>query len=182
MKQRFYKLLLIASLISGFACQRDDICPETTDTTPLLIIRFYENEEPRDLQSPQNLSIRAADSDSTNFVINTGGNSPVPYFRFSGDSIAIPLKTNSDQTSYVFTLNTAANDTTASNSGIRDTISFTYGRNEEYINRACAYKINYVGLKTTLQNSGENSGWIQDVEIEQTDIEDENQAHVSIFF
>ena len=182
MKNNFYKLLFIALLFSGIACQRDDICPETTDTTPLLIIRFYENEEPNDLQSPQNLSIRAIDSDSINFVINTGGNSPVRYFRFSGDSIAIPLKTNADQTSYVFTLNTAANDTTASNSGIRDTLSFTYARSEEYINRACAYKVNYIGLKTSLRNSGEESGWIQDVEIEQTDIEDENQAHVSIFF
>ncbi len=182
MNNKFYRLLFIALIFSGVACQRDDICPETTDTTPLLIIRFYENEEPFDLQSPQNLSIRAIDSDSTDFVINTGGNSPIRYFRFSGDSIAIPLKTNADRTSYVFTLNTAANDTTARNSGIRDTLSFTYARNEEYINRACAYKVNYVGLKTSLDNSGGDSGWIQDVEIEQTDIEDENQAHVSIFF
>lgn len=182
MKNKFYKLLLVAFFFSGIACQRDDICPGTTDTTPLLIIRFYENEEPFDPQAPQNLSIRATDSDSTSFVINTGGNTPVPYFRFSGDSIAIPLKTDSEQTNYVFTLNTAANDTTARNSGIRDTLGFTYSIREEYINRACAYKVNYIGLKTSLRNSGENSGWIQDIEIEEPDIEDENQTHVSIFF
>ena len=47
----------------------------------------------------------------------------------------------------MLTLNTESGDTTATNSGLRDTISFTYGRQEEYINRACAYKITYVSLK-----------------------------------
>lgn len=174
-------LFTIISLLT-ISCQRDDICAESVETTPLLIIRFYDIEERDDLKAPQNLSIRSTDSDSTNFVINTGGPSPIPYYRFSRDSVAIPLKTNSDLTQYVFTLNTAAEDSTAANSGLRDTISFTYGRDEEYINRACAYKISYVGLKVNIEGGEDGANWIQDVQIEEPNVEDQNQAHVSIFF
>lgn len=182
MKQKTYTLLLIFSLIAALGCQRDDICPASIDTTPLLIIRFYNIEQPNELQAPQNLSIRSVDSDSTDFVINTGGSNAVPYYRFSRDSVAIPLKTNSDLTQYVFTLNTAEGDSTATNSGIRDTINFTYGREEEYLNRACAFKVNYVGLKVGVDGRENGTNWIQDIQIEQGNVEDQNQAHVSIFF
>lgn len=182
MKINTNRLLLIFSLLVSLGCQRDDICPEATDTTPLLIIRFYDIEEPEELKAPQNLSIRSVDSDSTDFVVNTGGSSPVSYFRFSRDSVAIPLKTNSDLTEYVLTLNTAEGDSTATNSGLRDAIRFTYGRQEEYINRACAYKISYVGLKVDVDGGTDGPNWIQDFQIEEPNVEDQNQAHVSIFF
>lgn len=182
MMLKTYKLLFIFALIMSLGCQRDDICPATTNTTPLLIIRFYDIEEPDELKAPQNLSIRAIDSDSTDFVTNTGSGSAIEYYRFSRDSIAIPLKTTEDLTSYVFTLNTAQDDNTASNSGLRDTISFTYGRQEEYINRACAYRVSYVGLKVDVDGGGNGPNWVQDIQIQEANVEDQNQAHVSVFF
>ncbi|MCB7480502.1 DUF6452 family protein [Christiangramia sediminis] len=182
MKQLNYYFVLILALLVSLGCQRDDICAESIETTPLLIIRFYDIEEPDELKAPQNLSIRSVDSDSTDFVVNTGSGGAVPYYRFSRDSIAIPLKTDNDLTEYVFTLNTAQGDSTATNSGTRDTISFTYGREEEYINRACAYKISYVGLKQAVNGGEDGPNWIQDIQIEEPNVEDQNQAHVSIFF
>jgi len=182
MKKANYRYLLILAVLATLSCQRDDICPESIATTPLLIIRFYDIENPEVLKAPQNLSIRAVDSESTDFVINTGGTNPVPYFRFSRDSVAIPLKTTENLTEYVFTLNTESDDITATNSGLRDTISFTYGRQEEYINRACAYKITYVSLKENVNGGPEGPNWIEDVQIQDPNIEDQNQAHVSIFF
>lgn len=169
-------------LLTMFGCQRDDICAESIETTPLLIIRFYDIEDPNELKTPQNLSIRSVNSDSTDFVINTGSGNAVEYFRYTRDSLAIPLRTNNDLTEYVFTLNTEEGDTTATNTGLRDTISFTYGREEEYINRACAYKVSYVGLKTNVEGGADGPNWIQDVQIEEPNVEDQNQAHVSIFF
>ncbi|CAL66858.1 hypothetical protein GFO_1888 [Christiangramia forsetii KT0803] len=180
MKQNTYIFLLVFTLITTLACQRDDICAESIETTPLLIIRFYDIEEPDELKDPQNLSIRA--TDSTSFVINTGSGTPVEYFRFSRDSVAIPLKTSADLTEYVFTLNTDPNDSTATNSGLRDTINFTYGRQEEYINRACAYKVSYVGLKVDVDGGANGPNWIQDIQIDEPNVDDQNQAHVSIFF
>lgn len=182
MKIGKYSFLLVLLLILTISCQRDDICAESIETTPLLIIRFYDIEEPDELKAPQNLSIRSVDSESTEFVVNTGSSGAVTYYRYSRDSIAIPLKTNADLTEYVFTLNTAQGDSTATNSGVRDTISFTYGRQEEYINRACAYKISYVGLKVDVDGGPNGQNWIEDIQIEEPNVEDQNQAHVSIFF
>lgn len=182
MKIAKYTFLLLLVLSAGFGCQRDDICAESIDTTPLLIIRFYDIEERDELKSPQNLSVRAADNSIPDFVVNTGGPSPVRYYRYSRDSIAIPLRTDADVTSYVFTLNTAANDTTATNSGLRDTLNFSYGTREEYINRACAYKLSYLGLKVDVDGDTTGPNWIQDIQIEEPNVEDQNQAHVSIYF
>jgi len=182
MKKTIFSFLFFLTIIVSLSCQRDDICAESIDTTPLLIIRFYDIENTDELKDPQNLSIRSVDSDSTDFVTNTGGSTPIQYFRYSQDSIAIPLKTTTDLTEYVFTLNTEEGDSTATNSGVRDTISFTYGRREEYINRACAYKISYIGLKVDASSETAGSNWIQDIQIEEPNVEDQNQAHVSIFF
>ncbi|SDR72546.1 DUF6452 family protein [Gramella sp. MAR_2010_147] len=176
------RFLLILALLVSLGCQRDDICAESVETTPLLIIRFYDIEEPDELKTPQNLSIRSTDSDSTDFVVNTGSGNNVRYYRYTQDSVAIPLKTSADLTEYVLTLNTEEGDTTATNSGQRDTIRFTYGRQEDYLNRACAYKISYVGLKVDVDGGTEIPNWIQDIQIEEPNVEDQNQAHVSIFF
>ncbi|MDR5592036.1 DUF6452 family protein [Christiangramia sp. SM2212] len=182
MKIAKYTFLLLLILSASFGCQRDDICAESVDTTPLLIIRFYDIDEPDELKAPQNLSVRAADDSIPGFVVNTGGQTPVRYYRFSRDSIAIPLRTNADVTSYVLTLNTEENDTTATTTGVRDTINFSYGRQEEYINRACAYKLSYLGLKVDVDGGAAGPNWIQDIQIEEPNVEDQNQAHVSIFF
>ncbi|MCH4823359.1 DUF6452 family protein [Gramella lutea] len=181
MKLRTYSLLLLIGILISLGCQRDDICPETTDTTPLLIIRFYENEEPNDLQAPQNLGIREEGNEDYVFIRNEDNrDETITYQRFTGDSLAIPLRTDSDQTIFEFIVN---NTDAAEEEGIKNTdvISFTYGRNENYINRACAYKINYVGLKVNLEE-GDDGSWIEEVQIEEVNIEDQNQAHVSIFF
>ena len=170
MKNTYYLILLLLCITLG--CQRDDICSETTATTPRLIIRFYENVDPFDLQAPQNLSIKATDVDD--YVTNNG----TVYYRYSQDSIAIPLKTNDNTTEYIFTLNTRdTTNTSAEDLSITDTIRFAYSRDEQYLNRACAFKVNYNGLSVnTTQN------WIERIQVVENTVEDEIQAHVSIFF
>ncbi|TRO63310.1 DUF6452 family protein [Christiangramia sabulilitoris] len=182
MKFKVYSLILFVSFLISMGCQRDDICPETTDTTPLLIIRFYDINDPAVPLAPQNLGIREENSEEFVFIRNDRNRDQViTYERFTGDSLAIPLKTDSDITSFKFILN---NTEAALEDGTQDTdiLTFTYGINEEYINRACAFKVNYVGLKVDAQEAEDNSRWIQDIQVEQANIVDQNQAHVSIFF
>ena len=62
-----------------------------------------------------------------------------------------------------------------------NTITFTYGREQVYINRACAFKIIYSGIDADLQDASTDN-WIEGIQIEETSVEDQNQAHVSIFF
>ena len=152
-------------------CQRDDICAESTPTTPQLILRFYENTDPFPLSAPRNLNIRAVGVDS------------ILYAGINRDSIAIPLKTDTGTTSYIFTINALDDDEEEDPEfpAVTDTLTFSYGTEQEYINRACAYKVIYTGLNVNLDNS-QDQNWIQNIEIEQNTVEDENQAHVSIFF
>lgn len=164
----FIYSVLLVSLLAG--CQRDDICPEITETTPLLIIRFYDIENPDELQAPQNLRVREINNDTT-YIVN----------RFSQDSLAIPLRTDQDVTELVFRLNTPIDsEENPEEPGNPDVIRFSYGRNEEYLNRACAFKINYVGLGTDLVSDEDN--WIQDIQVNNPNVESQNEAHVSIFF
>lgn len=188
--KKIFALAILLLLIIPTGCQKDDICPESTNTTPLLIIRFYENEDPFDPQAPQNLSIKHPDS--TSFVTVRGGSTQgsseiIEYNSYSQDSLAIPLRTDQDITTLQFTINTALipeegeEPVEQEEPENTDTITFSYARQEEYINRACAFKVNYVGLKIELQG-GEDGAWMQDIQIEQTNIDDQNNAHVSIFF
>ncbi len=171
MKRYSGTLVFLLALVMILSCQRDDICPASTDTTPLLIIRFYENQDPFDLKAPQNLRIQETGND-TSFV----------YYRYSQDSIAIPLRTDQDLSEFVFTLNASDTSATDAEPGIADTLVFSYGREQEYLNRACAFRVNYVGLKATLSDGPSGEDWIEDIQIEQANVENENQAHVSIFF
>lgn len=169
--RKFSGLIILLILVSFLGCQRDDICPETVDTTPLLIIRFYENQDPFDLTAPQNLNVQAPGND-TSYV----------YYRNSTDSIAIPLRTDQDLSELIFTVNAPDTSATDAEPGISDTLRFSYGREQEYLNRACAFKVNYVGLNVEMTDGSSSDNWIDRIRIEQPNVEDENQAHVSIFF
>ena len=57
---------------------------------------------------------------------------------FSGDSIAIPLRNNSNFSKYEFILNSGSENSN------NDTIQFEYSRYDLYINRACGFKSNYI--------------------------------------
>ena len=182
MKIKTYSLLLFICILAFSGCQRDDICPETEDTTPLLIIRFYDIDETDEAKSPQNLGIRAEGNEEYVTIRNNNNRDQIiDYTRFTGDSLAIPLKTDADITKFGFTVNNNTETQEPSDLKNTDTLSFSYGRNEEYINRACAFKVNYVGLKVD-REPGEDGNWIQDIQIESSNVEDQNQAHVSIFF
>ncbi|WP_026915029.1 DUF6452 family protein [Christiangramia portivictoriae] len=187
MKTRFLLFGLLSSIFL-LGCQRDDICPESADITPFLILRFYDIDDQQLEKAPQNLSIREVGDDTT-FVSIRSNSSTITYFRYSQDSIAIPLRTNAGETNLEFILNTAEipeegeepDEEDEENPQNTDILRFSYTVEEEYLNRACGYKANYIGLKVNL-DAGEDDSWIQNIQILETNIDDQNNAHVSIFF
>lgn len=151
------------------ACQKDDICPESTQATPLLIIKFFDAADRVSPRSPANLQVKY----DTTFYFSE---------RQNRDSIAIPLRTSADNTQYEFILNApAAQDSTSNPNTNTDIITFSYGRNEVYLNRGCAFKMEYTGLRLSI-NPGEDGRWIQSFAIDQTDVTDETNRHISIFY
>ncbi|TVZ28143.1 hypothetical protein JM83_3250 [Gillisia sp. Hel_I_86] len=163
---------MILLLILNLGCQRDDICSESTLITPLLKISFLDfdaNTEGDTIAKPvTNLSVRA-EGDTVNYIN-----------RVTTSEISIPLRTDVDATSYEFILNARDDDDTSEEN--IDIIDFTYTRNQEYINRACSFRVTYINLTATVQDETPTTNkWIKRIKIEQPTVEDETTTHISIF-
>ena len=177
---------LIVGLLVLLGCQRDDLCPGSTNTTPLLIIRFYDFEAPDEQTPPQNLSIAEipeTETDSLSWAtyVDDEGNT-VTLRRRSQDSIAIPLRTDQNLTRFYFILDTEIDENGVVTSGNADTLTFSYDLQEEYLNRACSFRRKFINLKVNRTAEEDGQNWIREINIEENNVEDENQAHVSIYF
>jgi len=165
----FYSFLVLASL---FACTRDDICTEETPKTSLLIIRFYDYEAPQFLKPVDEMAIYADTISTPLFEIGTT------------DSIAIPLKTDIDITDYSFIKN--ANDTLFIGDQeilLDETLRFSYTRQSEYINRACAFRVDYYNLEEELLTENPLSQWIDSIHIRIDSLtpQSQHEPHIRIY-
>lgn len=144
-----------ALLLSG--CQKDDICPEGTVTTPLLVIEFFDADKPENLKVVKDLVIIAVGENDTLLGPSTPNN------------VGIPLKTTQNFTEYRFITNAGSEDEN------EDIIRFDYLPTPDYINRACGFKINFLDLTLT-RETGETS-WIDSHTVIIDDIENEPETH-----
>lgn len=164
-----YSFLLLAALLG---CTRDDICSEETPKTPLLIIRFYDYEAPQFLKPVEEMAIFADTISTPLFEIGTT------------DSIAIPLKTAADITDYSFIKN--ANDTLFIGDQeilLEELLRFSYTRNDEYINRACAFRTDYYNLDVEQLTENPFSSWIDSIRIRIDSLTPltQNEPHIRIY-
>ena len=156
-------LLVFAIMALIIACERDDICPPGTPTTPKLIIEFFDVEDSEENKSVVDLSYVPDGSTDTISIGTT-------------DSIALPLNTNANTTNFKLIRNTG--NTNFENS---DEVEFIYQVNDVYINRACSFKAVYSELsairtpETPLTNN-----WIRSIIVEELDVENEQVTHVFI--
>tara|TARA_R110000868_G_scaffold312104_1_gene573044 strand:+ start:76 stop:573 length:498 start_codon:yes stop_codon:yes gene_type:complete len=163
--KRIKYLIVVLLLILGFnSCEKDDICVD--GNTPLLVIRFYDIDNPETLKAPSNLQVRGLLSTDTYGAIITNA---------SADSIQIPLRIEDLSTTY----NLSTNTTTDAANANEDLIAFTYTTKNIFISRACGYIVNYENLTTELEIDADN--WIKSIEVIQTSIENQNTAHVKIY-
>jgi hypothetical protein len=100
---------------------------------------------------------------------------------FTGVSkILVPLKTNQNSTILHFIQN--GGDTNASNDNI-DILTFNYQRVDEYVSRACGFKtLFYLNETNPITLTADSNNWIQNIQVQQTNIENENEVHVKIYF
>jgi len=157
MKRNIIFLLIV--VLSFVGCEKDDICID--NTTPNLIIRFY-NISATD-------SIKKVDSLT---VLNLDNNAPITNntITASTDSIAIPLSVLNDKTTYVLTANNN-----------NDTITIVYTRIDDFVSRSCGYKTLYNNVVVSVKT--DNNNWIQQigtVNLPQN-IENEKEAHIKIW-
>ncbi|TMM53937.1 hypothetical protein FEE95_18765 [Maribacter algarum] len=167
---RFQLILIFLLCIAFSACEKDDICVD--GDTPLLIIRFYDSENPTEFKAVPGLR-----------VVGAGNDTPVDTFtdRSSLDSISIPLKTIETLTNFSF-ISDSADDTNEVETGNADALGFSYETKEEFVSRACGFVVNYENLSSNFTTAPEN--WIQSIEIIKTTVQletEETTAHVKVF-
>ncbi|HEX8561446.1 MAG TPA: DUF6452 family protein [Flavobacterium sp.] len=173
------KIIALLLAVFGFVfsgCEKDDICADTTPTTPRMVIEFY------------NFANRAELKPVTNLKVLSGLSQGLAFNNVS--SITVPLRTTGDSTEYRFVLN-AGNPNPAL--VYIDELQFNYTRRDVFVSRACGYKTLYdlnddddpETPEPTILNTtpGSNSGnWIKDIVIENYNIENEDEVHVKIYF
>jgi hypothetical protein len=147
-------------------CEKDDICVD--GDTPLLIIKFLDDENPEDSKNVNQLRVLGLGQDD---VVDTFAD------RTTLDSIAIPLRPGETQTTFIFILDSA--DEEELEIGNRDTIRFDYNTREVFISRACGFVAQYEDLESELQEGSEN--WIRNIEVENAFVQNPDTTHVSIF-
>jgi hypothetical protein len=103
---------------------------------------------------------------------------------FSGVSkIELPLRITEDVTKYSLILNSTSTSILPN----EDLLQFKYTRQNVYVSRACGYKTIF-----TLNNSPDGvirtdnvipeSFWMQNINIQTTNINTENEVHIKVFF
>ena len=160
---KYITVLAILSL-SFWSCERDDICPASTPTTPFLIVEFFDNTEPEENLNVQSLGYRIEGSED---IISIG----------TTDSIALPLDTNQNITR-IELISNLDNETFTN----VDTVEFIYQVDEVYVNRACGFKAafsNFSAIREIETPSTDN--WIRSISVEQINVENEQNTHVFIF-
>lgn len=166
MKKIFFIVLGIA--FSFTSCEKDDICDANTPTTPQVVIEFYDIENPETPKNVFDLNVLGIDGNGTLSFTNVS-------------KIMLPLKTMADLTQFQLVKN--SNDDTLKN---EDLLDFNYSRKDEYISRACGFKTLFyldAANPVKLTDSPTTDGfWIQNISVTNSNIINENETHVKIYF
>ncbi len=156
--------LIILCCLLLIACERDDICAENTAITPLLVIDFFDVDNPSEQKAPTNLFI-VEENATVGLAFNTV-------------SIAIPLRTDLDQTRFNFILNSDSDDSSEPEN--IDSVVFNYLPQEEFVSKACGFKVTYQALQDQVTPL-EDGSWIDNITILNATIEDDSETHIRIF-
>lgn len=178
-KLSYIKLTLsiaLAALLS-FSCEKDDICTEGTVTTPSLIIDFFDAANTTEDVAKTVTDLR---------IIPVGDyNTAIAITNVTATSVRIPLRTQSDVTSYRFILGYEEDSMGNQTAGNEDIITFNYTTQEIFLSRACGYITNY-----TLNNTdgavitADSDNWVNPttgLQIINSSIQNETAAHVKIY-
>lgn len=171
-------LILLSFLL--LTCERDDICAETTLTTPRLVMDFVDLLNIDNAKSVTDF--RVEDIDDSTIVLN-GLNGTT-----DATGVILPLKTTEDMTQFVFYLDYEIddNDTPDDTSddiqlGNADIITIEYAREEVYVSRACGYKTIFRNVEVFVEPDTDGN-WIQLIQPlnDNQSIEDETTTHFSL--
>ena len=166
-------------MIGNFSCERDDICPETTPTTPRLIIDLHDFANQEDKKNVFDFRVQGVDNDKVLEGYNVIG---------ATDDIILPLRTNTNSTQYKLHIDYAINDNGTPDvtsddfiDGNEDIITISYSTEDVYVSRACGYKTIFKNVTLTIEPDTDNWIKLKESLIENQSIEDETTTHFILY-
>ena len=176
-------VLSIVVLVTLQTCERDDICAESTPTTPRLLIEFYDADSPEDLKNVPILTLYGEDliTDPMETYDET------IVYNANANTAELPLQIGEEgqeiTTRYVLEKDTNLRlDTDNTTDSNIDILEIRYTTEFVYVSRACGYKSIFNDLIVVRENDGDN--WISSIQIEESierTVENENTVHVRIY-
>lgn len=183
---KFIKTLAIALTISTtISCERDDICPANTPTTPRLIIDFLDVDNPVNSKDVFNL-----------VAIGVGNNEILDGFAVvNTNDLILPLKTEDTETGDLasstqytlykdFTFNdggTPDDPTDDIIGGNPDIITINYSIELVFVSRACGFKAVFNNVTITIEDDANQ--WIRSTQSINDNqlVENETTTHFNLF-
>ena len=167
-------LFLFLIILTIYNCESDDICPESTLTTPRLIVTFYDVDNPEERKNVESLGVYIVKNSELMLINEING--------INTDSIAIPLRDDESISNFKFCKD-FSEDITVIPSGFPNHIYFDYEISESFVSRACGFINNYnlsVALPYEPLDTPGTTNWISEVIILNDSVTNENQSHVKI--
>lgn len=179
---KYIRLIIIPimALLIGItiSCERDDICPESTPTTPRLVIDLYDFSNQESRKNAFNLVVSGVDNDDA-----------LPgYVLVTADDLILPLRTDQNSTSYRVHKDYTIDDNDTPDDpdddiigGNQDVITINYTREVVYVSRACGYRTIFDNVEITILDDGDNWLLSRTNLTNNEPIENENATHFNIF-
>jgi len=197
MRHRFKIILSILILTSLLNCERDDICPSDTPTTPRLIIEFFDATEQEDLKNVPNFTVYGDDADLAE-PTNEDFSSAILLEPFETERLfnqrtniaKLPLVVGNagEETivRYIMERRTdlRLDDDESTNSNT-DIIEISYIPEFVYVSRACGFKSIFTNLRIRVIQDDNNwllfSSFPDNDNTDNIDVENENSTHINLF-
>jgi len=176
-------ILLLVALVSVFfsSCEKDDICDANTVTTPRLVLTFYDINNPSVLKNVNQLKV-VGEGMTEGIVFSATAIGDSKYVT-NANTISLPLKVDQDVSTYTLIFNYGNSNP---NVVFTDKIQINYSRINSFVSRACGFKTNFILrpnnpiIHTAVPST--SGKWIQYISVEKTNIENENETHLKLFF
>lgn len=174
-------VIYFTTLVLFQNCERDDICAESTPTTPRLLVEFYNINEQDELKTVPRLTVYGEGLALNPTDDNTDG---TLVYNTNASAVELPLIVGieDETTTTRFVLekdtNLRLDDNTSTNSNI-DIITIFYETEFVYVSRACGYKSIFKNLEVTFE-AFDGSTWISNIIESVENLENENTVHVQI--
>lgn len=179
MKKTSLLIIFLFTIGAIISCERDDICPAATPTTPKLIVQFYDRVDTETIKFVPQIRVQGVNN---NNVLEG-------YNAVNVQKLELPLRTDTTATQYRLRRNYSNNNNGTPDdpsddfpNGNEDIITIKYITEQVFVSRACGYKTVFKNVTLTIEPDSDN--WIASRQsaTDNQSVEDETTAHFYLFF